>query len=163
MIDIFSKFEPKDWIMFALGIASFAGVIWSNVNAMRALKKTGELKAADFKKERVENLRVHFAEFVAAKYSRTNAQKRIDIFAKKNIQLAREWREKYSQFTAEVEKHKSYLKLCLDEDVSEHAELIKGMEIYADKKLASTKTDLEIHNLARLVIKKEWERSEVQI
>ena len=163
MIDIFSKFEAKDWITIAVSVGALAGTIFSNFNAWRALGKTGELKAAEFKKERVENLRVHFAAFVAATYSRANARKRIDTFAKRNIQLAREWREKYAQFTAEVERHKSYIKLCLDEGVTEHQVLIKKMEIYADEKHNSANIDPEIHSLARAVIKKEWERSEVQL
>ncbi len=157
MMTIFSNMQTSEWVTLCLGIAAFGTAIWSNVIAHRALRTSGEQKLAEFRKEWIENLRTHFAEFVAATYSRAAAQRRIDVFAKKNVQLAREWREKYMQFTEEMQRHRSYIRLCLNLKEKAHETLIEMMEKYTKEKLDLASRDPELHELAQAAIKKEWD------
>jgi hypothetical protein len=157
-----SEMQISDWITLSLGLAAFITAIFSNKISRDALKITVKQRRAEFQKERIENLRNHIVEFRTASYSRAKAKERLATYTgkSKNIPLAREWREKYAQFTAEVVRHNAYLRLCLNEDVQADADLIKKMKSYVDEKFGIVKNGPRLNELAKIVLQREIDKLE---
>ncbi len=154
-----------DWPNTLLNSATLIAALGAVYFSHRSLQIQRKQKLAEFRKEWIENLRTHLAEFTAATYRRATAKQRLEVYSNKskNIQLAREWREKYMQFTEEVARHNSYIILCLNGKEPEHEELIKKMQQYVDEQYELVKQKPRIHELARAVLKKEWERLKTDV
>jgi hypothetical protein len=153
---------PSLFINGATLVAALSAAYFSH----RAIALQSKQRLAEFRKEWIENLRIHISEFAAASYSRAKAKERLVVYSSgktKNTLLAREWREKYMKFTEEVARHNSYIKLCLNDGEIEHAALIKKMKQYVDEEYGAVKQGAKLNDLARAVMKKEWDRLKAEL
>ena len=165
MLDIISKLGPTDWVALIIGLAAFAGTIWSNIVAYRALKASGQQRAAEFRKEWIDSLRIHLAEFHDLIARRL-------VFLMTNDELNKQHpshAEKIAENILNMNSHfdrcrylKSYIILMLDKDDSDHVKL----QVLLDQILAKPlliadlgQLNLDLFNListSRTVINSEF-------
>lgn len=151
---------PNLLINGATLIAALSAAYFSH----RTIALQGKQRLAEFRKEWIENLRIHLANYRAADFRRKNAKVNMAKFQKnQNKDQNTLWAERYLEFTEESSREFHYVSLCLNEGEPEHSALLVRMRAHQNedeveiKKLTDSKAP-EFLELARAVLKKEWER-----
>lgn len=168
MLDIISKLGPTDWVALIIGVAAFAGTIWSNIVAHRALKFAGGQQVATFRKQWIEDLRENVAEFLSCHsqiVTSSVVQKKYSALAKKsNDRVGAALQDEMlsiqstkAQLIGRMFKANEIIKMMINEDESDHNLLEEELQ-----KISVSPFEVNGHEkiieITRRIRKLEWNR-----
>jgi hypothetical protein len=156
-----------DWIALVASFTAFATSVWSNKIARDALKATGAQRLAEFRKEWVENLRLHIAEFHSLAFNRlvlstTNDDLGETAPSHRKVESINRNQKEISASLMRTSYLKSYIDLMLNPNEDEHKTLSSLLKEVA----VSRPSQENLRNLvvqSRLVLKSEWDRLKREI
>jgi hypothetical protein len=161
-----------DFGNFTVGLATAAIALITLFIAVSNRKALRNQKIAEFRKEWIENLRGHFAEFVTLQKRARLARAFRDRARKAEQQeKAEEFNSQYVELVEKLAYNRSYLSLMLNPKETQHQVMERKIQEMMDAALkpkkhdnleletTQKKTDLpKFRTIARSILKAEWDR-----
>jgi hypothetical protein len=149
-----------DWANTLLNSATLIAALGAVYFSHRSLQLQRRQKLADYRRDWIEDLRSHLADFSAAAYRR-----RIVWEQYKSHKKAGKAAElpglvvQYIEYTEVLTRHDAHIRLSLNEDEAEHKELLDQLKLHKEKKYDEIEqSPAKFSSIARRVLKTEWER-----
>jgi hypothetical protein len=172
--EIYEKMNAAEWVAVVLGGLAFAGTVWSNYIAHKALKAAGKQRIAEFRKEWIESIRSELSVFLEKDHELKTCDIQIDQLTKMltNRETKNEFRDSIREQGIQL-KHKreaalsvrqgafGKLLLNLNDEKGDNGLLVAAIEQVMIENQPIPMWDNarnEVIEKARVVFKSEWQR-----
>ena len=150
-----------------LNIATLVAALAAAVTGIWAVRRAGFQKLAEFRKEWIENLRLHLAEYLAMTYAVRALDQITDIDLQKNDpELAKLKINEYQTSLNRLVQLQSYITMMLNEDEDSHRSIIESMQLFTNSIRSGNSPEFnyaEFEHNSRIALKSEWKRVKDEI